>query len=514
MARARNLLILCTDEFRGDCLGANGLNRDVRTPHMDAICGRGVRLAKHFTTFPKCVPARVGLMTGRYAHTDGFRTIFAHLPADRPDVASLLKQQGYELALFGKSHCWEHALEASHTPPELGPNQAGLRFDYHSWTAPLRRHWDDAKANAEAPGERFQTGLAGDALAADMAPRRHRHWQDEAYAAQAIDFLENVRDRARPFFLQLNLEKPHPGYAVEEPWYSLYDRGAIEPFPRDLPENAPLPLRAQRAVRSGPGISARMLAEFQAVYYGMCGKVDALFGRVAEALSRQNLWDETVVLLWSDHGDFAGQYGLWEKWDTVFADCLLHVPCAIVTPGLAPGVYEGLSDHTDLAPTLCALLGVDPPPNVHGHDLTGALAGVAAPPREAVFADGGHEDEMLARIDPLPAGGPRVDKHEAFVAHPDQHVPRQVRADARAQARRPRSRRVGAVRPRRRPVRDAQPLAPRERPARGVAANRARPATPPGRVVAAHRPRPPAARPGLRLSRTSWTAPRAVELQS
>ncbi len=90
-----NLLILCTDEFRGDCLGANGLNPDIRTPNMDALAARAVNCSRHFTTFPKCVPARASLVTGRYCHTDGYRTIRRHVPASQPDLLSSLLREEY-----------------------------------------------------------------------------------------------------------------------------------------------------------------------------------------------------------------------------------------------------------------------------------------------------------------------------------------------------------------------------------------------------------------------------------
>ena len=149
----RNLIILCPDEMRGDCLGASGENPDIRTPHMDALASRGVNLARHFTCFPKCVPARVSMMTGRYPHTDGFRTIQQHLPADRPNLLAQLIEAGYESAVFGLNHCWENMLEASHTPPELEPGQRGLRVDHHSWTRGYREVYDECQRSL-APARR------------------------------------------------------------------------------------------------------------------------------------------------------------------------------------------------------------------------------------------------------------------------------------------------------------------------------------------------------------------------
>ena len=104
-------------------------------------------------------------------------------------------------------------------------------------------------------------------------------------------------------------------------------------------------------------------------------------------------------MLWSDHGDFAGQYGLVEKWDTTFADCLTHVPCVLAGGGLPEGrTVTAPSDHTDLAPTFLALLGMEPTWGVQGHDLTPVITGACPAVRDAIFADGGHEAEMRRRF--------------------------------------------------------------------------------------------------------------------
>ena len=101
----------------------------------------------------------------------------------------------------------------------------------------------------------------------------------------------------------------------------------------------------------------------------------------------------------SDHGDYAGQYGLVEKWDTDLRGCLLHVPFLVAGPGIPRGeMRDGLSEHTDLADTLLELLGVTPRPewNRHGRSLVPIISGVSG--KEAVFACGGHEIGLRRRF--------------------------------------------------------------------------------------------------------------------
>jgi arylsulfatase A-like enzyme len=128
----------------------------------------------------------------------------------------------------------------------------------------------------------------------------------------------------------------------------------------------------------------------------MVTKVDTLLGRLFAALDRERLWADTVVLFTSDHGDFAGQYGLIEKWDTAMADCILRTPCVLCAPGLPAGRVDSLTEHTDLCPTLLELLDIAPDWGIHGESLLPVIRGERR--KAAVFADGGHEDEMLGRF--------------------------------------------------------------------------------------------------------------------
>ena len=158
------------------------------------------------------------------------------------------------------------------------------------------------------------------------------------------------------------------------------------------PDNAPLSMHKQREHRTGVDPDEGLLRKAQAVYYGMISRVDDWIGRITGVLDAQGLWDDTVVVLLSDHGDYAGQYGLVEKWDTTFADCLTRVPCVVAGPGLPRGRrVDALTEHTDLADSLLGLLGRTPGWTTHGHDLGPLLRGEVLVIREAVFAEGGHE---------------------------------------------------------------------------------------------------------------------------
>jgi len=176
-------------------------------------------------------------------------------------------------------------------------------------------------------------------------------FSDDCRTEQAIHYLRNIRDRSRPFFMQLNIGKPHPPYEAEEPYFSMYDRQLIRPWSYALPSGAPLPLQVMSTVRTTPEANERAFREIQATYYAAITKVDHLIGKVLAAMEAEGLFDNSVLLFTADHGDFAGQYGLVEKWDTAMNDCILHVPCMLHAPELPRQLrIDSLSEHTDLAP--------------------------------------------------------------------------------------------------------------------------------------------------------------------
>jgi len=396
-----NLIVISSDEMRGDVPGFMG-NPDCRTPHLDRLAQRGVVFTHHFTVHGKCVPSRIAMMTGRYSHTDGIRTVNETnllRPGD-PNLMETLMAHGYEAAYFGHNHVFEKLYDGNNKKGESIP-------DYHSFTEGIfDRFVSEAPA---AQGAWRKVGGKAVNYEVDCPPGPRGGFTDDVRARQAIHYLTTVRDRSRPFYLHLNFGAPHPAYQVEEPYFSMYDPAKIRAFPHDLPENAPLPLRMMREIRAGEHATDADFRRIQAVYYGMVTKLDTLIGQVLDTVEAEGLLANSIVMFWVDHGDFAGQYGLVEKWDTAMQDCILHVPQALYAPCLPSGVrVDSLTEHVDIAPTVLELLGIAPDEQwvIHGTSLLPAIRGERR--KEAVFADGGHEEAMIRRFN---VEVEHVDKH-------------------------------------------------------------------------------------------------------
>lgn len=350
----KNLIVISCDEMRWDAPGFMG-NPDCKTPNLDRLAAQSVVFDRHFTVHGKCLPSRIAMMTGRYSHTDGFRTVMEEnlLPDGEPNLLDCLKAHGYETAYFGHNHVFANLFTGN-------TEKGGSTPYYHSFVESDFTPFLDHRPAVSEPGANSLDPLPDTPpnFRVEKIRGRLRFFCDDNRADQAIHYLTTVRDRSKPFYLHLNFSAPHPAYAVEEPYFSMYDRDAIQPFVYDFPENAPLPLTAMRTYRSA-GAEERHFRQLQAVYYGMVTKVDVLIGRVLETIEREGLWENTIVVFWVD--------------------------------------------HTDIAPTILDLLGFDDDWGIHGQSLLPMIKGEKA--KEAVFADGGHEKAMRDRFN-----GPDLDK--------------------------------------------------------------------------------------------------------
>jgi arylsulfatase A-like enzyme len=216
---------------------------------------------------------------------------------------------------------------------------------------------------------------------------------DWANVLGALDLIRNG-PHDTPLCIYLPLTYPHPPYAVEEPWYSLVNRDA-------LPPRAPVPegWTGKPSLLAGIYERQHMQAwsedrwtELRAVYYGMCARLDHQFGLVMDALREAGIYDDTAVFLFSDHGDFTGDYGLVEKTQNTFEDCLSRVPFVVKPPAwtpVAPRVSEAMVELIDFPATAEALTGIEPGHDHFGRSLLPVLAGETDAHRDAVFCEGG-----------------------------------------------------------------------------------------------------------------------------
>jgi arylsulfatase len=247
---------------------------------------------------------------------------------------------------------------------------------------------DDFTPHPSMPLGSFYTGPI------DLPPAEH---VDDRSTTLALEWL-TTRDREQPFFMWLNWDLPHPPYRAPRGFHGRTDRTRLPLPPRDDGAGKPL---WQEGIRKAYGLDAMRdgdWVELISTYLDSCSFVDSLADRVLRGLRDLELEEDTIVVFWSDHGDFAGQHGLTEQWDTSFYDCVTRVPLAIRWPGrVAAQRSAALVESIDIMPTLLELAGVPLPPGTQGLSLVPLLDGTTDLHRADVLSEGGQEPALLAR---------------------------------------------------------------------------------------------------------------------
>ncbi len=400
MSKLPHILIFNPDQWRGDVLGHMG-NPAAVTPNLDRITRTdGVSFRYAFCQNPVCTPSRCSFMTGWYPHVRGHRTMYHMLRSDEPVLLKTLKDAGYFVWWGGKN--------------DLVPGQLGYEDYCHVKHQPERPTYPNLHRLEDWRGE-----PEGDTYYSFYYGRLEQDDDEDVYydsdwanVLGAIDFIKDA-PQDRPLCIFLSLGYPHPPYAVEDPYYSMIDAEEI-PRRTPTPQNwagKPSILAGIHKRQSLEGWSEERWAELRRTYYGMCARVDHQFGLLMEALREAGLYDDTAVFLFSDHGDFTGDYGLVEKTQNTFEDCLTRVPFLVKPPAwvpVEPRVSEALVELIDFPATVEALSGIAPGHTHFGRSLLPVLAGESDEHRDAVFCEGGrlHGEEHCKELESTSSQNP------------------------------------------------------------------------------------------------------------
>jgi arylsulfatase A-like enzyme len=364
-----NLFFFIPDSWRGEACGYAG-NTVIKTPHLDALATEGMGFNRAFAQNPVCVPSRCSFMSGWYPHTRGHRTMHHMLSPAEPELLKNLKSAGYHVAWAGKNDMVRVEDEGQHCSERL--------------TAPWPKALSAWLESSRPRGSRHEYTHYHGRVPAEAAGHH-----DEGLVDAALAFLD--RRPPEPFCLVLTLSLPHCPFAVEDPWFSMHTRSNLPPLARRIhKERRP---GIEEALRQRMGLDAlepEDLREILGTYYGMVSKCDSLLGRLVAGLKNHGLWDRTASFVFSDHGDYGGDFGLAEKTENTLQDCLVRVPFVARIPGLTPRPVSGaLVELVDFPATVYGLLGLKAGHDHFGRSLLPLLRGETTTHREAVFAEGG-----------------------------------------------------------------------------------------------------------------------------
>lgn len=358
MNKKPNLLLFFADQVRPDVLGCCG--GPARTPHLDWIASEGIRFTNCTTPAPLCVPARVCLATGKYAHNTGAWNNYPFtLSKNARTWMQQIRDAGYHTALFGKTHLhashdliraeeWLHAYGYDDVDEVDGPHSNCCSRSY------MTRRW-------EAKG-------VLDAYRADMVSRTGamvrptplplEEYYDVYVGQRGKEWLEAYDDE-KPWFLTVSFPGPHEPWDTPEPYASMYrpeDMPAPRPTLQQPASNRPRGFFDDMASKPKKRADRETAMHLRADYMGGVSLIDDQIGEILEVLKKRGELDNTIIAFTSDHGELNGDYGFLNK--RCFFRPVVNVPLLIRMPQNGGGqVSDSLVEMSDIGPTLAELAG-------------------------------------------------------------------------------------------------------------------------------------------------------------
>lgn len=337
-----NLLFILPDQLGADRIGCYGA--DIQTPRIDSLAEESLVYRRASTASPVCTPYRAILFSGKYPSETGVVSNGMALPQDGfVPLAEAMNGAGYSTSYVGKWHLSGDPQKNRWVPPE---SRGGFQ-DFIGWESHHVDHWN---------------GLIYEDSPAPIVMAGH---ESDALTNIACDRIRRLAAEQKPFALFVAYQAPHPPCTPPEEFAKRYEDhdGKLRP---NVPDNPPGYDR--------PGWDAVYpQVEFARRYAGEVSHLDACIGRLLDSLEEEEVLDDTVVVLSSDHGELAGSHGLFGK--EVMLQESLHVPLIVRVPGRKPEETDSLFSTVDFYPTLLSLLGADGGSENRGIDQSGLWRG-------------------------------------------------------------------------------------------------------------------------------------------
>ncbi len=368
MANGRpNILLLMTDQQRGDCLGVGG-HPCLMTPSMDSLAAEGVRFGRAYSTCPVCIPARRSLMSGLHPQTHGMVAFLDGQEWDPPaTLPQLLRDHGYQTGLVGRT---------MHLHP------ARKRYGFEEMTYAKGSQPSDYTAYVEQQMPEAGGAYSGGVMNNDWTARawhlpehlHHTHWT----VNEALRFLRR-RDPARPWFLAVTFQAPHPPLIPPAFYFERYLRAELPtPAVGDWAERPVFPGGAPRVNSNRVDLKGEALRSCQAGYFGLINHVDDQIRRLLAPEAQVVDLSNTLVVFTSDHGEMLGDHYFFRK--NMPYEGSARIPFILRPPGAWGTAARGAVSELpvcleDLMPTLLEAAGAGIPEHLDGRSLMPVLRG-------------------------------------------------------------------------------------------------------------------------------------------
>ena len=372
-----NILFIAVDDLRPEL---NCFDRPhIHSPHIDRLAAEGTIFKQTYCQIPVCGASRASLLSGIRPTSQRFLNYHTRLEEDYPGIPSLpeyLKQNGYTTLSRGKVfHHADDQLDAWSEPP-WNPSMQNPRYGWMDYVAQSSLEVVQAHPDFDPSGG--WKGIRGPAFEFPEVP--DSSYKDGKMALKAVEDLKHLASQNQPFFLAVGFLKPHLPFNAPKKYWDLYPPDSIPYSPNNFrPENAPDAaihnsgeLRNYGLIPAKGPVSrdtARLLTQG---YYACISYTDAQIGLLLDALKSNGLAENTIVILWGDHGWNLEDHTMWCKHANF--ESSMRAPLIIKAPGYKKGQEtEALTEFVDIYPTLVDLVGLPQPGHLQGQSLVPLL---------------------------------------------------------------------------------------------------------------------------------------------
>ena len=389
-----NILFIAVDDLRPE-LGCYGKDY-IKSPNIDRIAKAGMVFNRAYCQQAVCSPTRSSLLTGTRPDTTKVWDLETHFRKALPDVVTLgqhFKQHGYFVQGMGKIYHGGFDDPPSWSVPWQNPKAV-------AYARPENVALNDRQFAGEPDGEPAKKKKSGKAAGAntrgpafESADVPDNTYTDGKVADLACATLRDLSKKSEPFFLAVGFIKPHLPFVSPKKYWDLYDPAKIALAPNKFrPEGAPdyaiLPggeLRNYHGIPQG-SIPDPLARQLKHGYYAAVSYTDVQVGKVLDQLDKLGLRDNTIVILWGDHGWKLGEHDAWCKHSNVEND--VNAPLLLSVPGMkhAGQHTDALVEFVDVYPTLAELAGLPLPGHLEGTSFKPLLDTPDRPWKSAAFS--------------------------------------------------------------------------------------------------------------------------------